>query len=599
MYPRIKSCLAMSHLKYSFAVVLLLAGCAQTGQVALPVHPPEQAKQADVSEPVVASVENIKLPEVKLPEVKLPGIELTNELLYQYLLSEFANQRGFKALAVDVSSELAQQTRDPRLAKRAAQLALESGDMNKTVAAFRLWQETDPSAATAPRVLSSLLLRGGKLDEARDEFMKVLKADPDHAATVFLQLYPLTASYPDKPAVLKMMRELAASYPVVAEAHWLVAQLAVAAGDEPLALQEVRKAKALRAEWDAPVELEAALLAKTEPLAGLDLLSHYLTKYPQADSIRLQYARALLAQKRYQLAHDEFKALSQRSPDNLELAFAVALISLQLNDMPGAEAELRRATAIKGADAVEYFLGQLNEAKTDEAEALIHYRAVTSGEYQFPATLRLVYLLNKLGQLDAARLQLKLAQAVTPARQLQVLMIDAQLLSDAGQYSEAYQVLLQGLLKYPDQTELLYDAAMAADKLNQYAASEKLLRKLIQIKPDFAHAYNALGYSFLERNVHIKEAVTLVEKALALSPDDPAIMDSVGWGYYRSGRLDESVVMLKRSFSANADPEIAAHLGEVLWVRGDKTEATRIWQDSLKAHPDNAPLLTVIKRYQP
>lgn len=584
----------MNPLKYLLIVILLLAGCAQPPGSVLFVQPkqPEQVTQTVVTAPV----EKVKLP---VEEIKLPNIELTNELLYQYLLSEFANQRGYKALAVEGSEELAQQTRDPRLAKRAAQLALESGDMNKTVAAFRLWEETDPSAVMASRVLSSLLLRGGKLDEARVEFAKVLKSDPSQAGIVFMQIYALAADYPDKPAVLQMMRELAASYPAVAEAHWLVAQLAVAAGDEQLALNEVRQAKDLRPEWDAPVALEAALLAKTKPLQSLDLLSHYLTRYPQADAIRLQYARVLLVQKQYQSAHDEFRMLSKNSPDNVELAFAVALISLQLNDLQGAEAELRQATAIKGQDAVEYFLGQLNEAKENETEALIHYRAVKAGQYQFPATLRLVYLLNKQGLLNEALQQLKLAQAVTPAQQIQVVMIEAQLLSDAGRFSEAYRVLKQGLRKYPDQPDLLYDAAMAADKLSHYAASEKLLRKLIKVKPAFAHAYNALGYSLLERNVRLKEAVALVEKALALSPDDPAIMDSVGWGYYRSGRLIDSVAMLRRSFAANPDPEIAAHLGEVLWVRGDRVEAAKIWQDSLKAHPDNAPLQTVMKRYLP
>jgi len=241
----------------------------------------------------------------------------------------------------------------------------------------------------------------------------------------------------------------------------------------------------------------------------------------------------------------------------------------------------------------------LNEAKADETAAMIHYRAVKTGEYQFRSALRLVYLLNKQGQLEEARLALTQAPAATPAQQLQVVMLEAQLLSDAGRYPDAYRVLTQGLIKYPDQPELLYDAAMAADKLNQYAASEKLLRKLIKVKPDMAHAYNALGYSFLERRVHIKEAVILVEKALALSPDDPAIMDSAGWGYYRSGRLDDAVAMLKRSFAANADPEIAAHLGEVLWVRGDKSEAAKIWQNSLKDHADSEPLKAVIRRYLP
>lgn len=583
MYVRIKSCIAMTHFRYLLIAGLLLAGCAHK-----PVAPPETSVQSEPQATVVAEAAPI-----------LPDVELTSELLYEYLLTEFASQRGHKALAVEGSRDLAQKTRDPRLAKRAAQLALESGDMNRTVAAFRFWQETEPSAVMATRVLSSLLMRGGKLEEARIEFVKVLKSEEPRVGPVFMQIYPMAASYPDRVASLQLVRDLAAPYPDVAEAHWVVAQLA--AGDERLALEEVRKAARLRPEWDAPVSLEAALLRKSEPLQSLEVLRRYLANYPKSGEVRLQYARALLEQKQYKAARDEFQILAGAAPDNVELAFSVALISLQMNDLTGAEAQLKAALTRggKGLDAVEYFLGQLSEAKENEAEALIHYREVKTGEYQFSAQLRIVYLLNKLGQVTEARQQLAQASVVTPAQRVQVMMIDAQLLSEAQQYSEAYRVLEQGLTKFPSDADLLFEAGMLADKLGKYDASEKLLRKLIQIKPDHAHAYNALGYSMLERNVRVAEAVLLVERALQLTPDDHAIMDSVGWGYYRSGRLDESVQMLRKAYAGNPDPEIAAHLGEVLWIRGDKAEAEKIWQDSLKSHPDSAPLQAVMKRYLP
>lgn len=579
MSARTKNCIAMNNFRYLIIAALLLAGCAHK-----PVVPLQAAPE------VVAEVDPV-----------LPNVELSSELLYEYLLTEFANQRGHKALAVEGSRELAQKTRDPRLAKRAAQLALESGDMNGTIAAFRFWRETEPTAVMATRVLSSLLMRGGKLEEARVEFVKVLKSEEPKVGPIFMQIYPLAASYPDKAASLQLMRDLSAPYPDVAEAHWVVAQLAQIAGQERLSLDEVRKAARLRPEWDAPATLEASLLRKSDPLQSLEVLRRYLAGYPKAGEVRLQYARALLEQKQYKAARDEFQILAKEAPDNVELAFAVALISLQMNDLAGAEAQLRDALAKggKGLDAVEYFLGQLSEAKEDETEALVHYGEVRTGEYQFSAQLRIAYLLSKQGKMTEARQQLARIQAVTPAQRVQVAMIEAQLLSQAGQLSEAYQVLEQGLAAFPANTDLLFEAGMLADKLGKYDASEKLLRKLIKIKPDHAHAYNALGYSMLERNVRVAEAVLLVEKALELTPDDHAIMDSVGWGYYRSGRLDESVAMLRKAYAGNSDPEIAAHLGEVLWIRGDKAEAEKIWQESLKSHPDSVPLQAVMKRYLP
>jgi tetratricopeptide (TPR) repeat protein len=588
MYARIKSCIAMNKFRHLILASLLITGCAEVPK------PVISAKPEQLEQPVQAAPEPVQ-------EVALPDVELSNDLLYEMLLTEFANQRGQKALAVEGSADLAQKTRDPRLAKRAAQLALESGDMNRAVAAFKLWQEIEPTSLMATRMLSSLLLRGGYLEEARPYLVTVLKADGPNVGITFLQLYPLMAPYPDKAAALKLMRDLAAPYPEVSEAHWVVAQLAQAAGNEMLALDEARLAHKQRPSWDAPVSLEAQLLSRTAPEQSLTLLARYLSDYPQANELRLQYARELLEQKKYQAAHDEFQYLAHESPDNVELAFAVALISLQLNDLPGAEAELKAALDKNGKnqDAVEYFLGQLNEAKEDAAEALLHYRGVHAGEYQYAAQLRVAYLLSRQGKLDEARRVLQQAQVDTPARRAELVIVEAQLLREAQQSEAAFQVLQLGLVKLPDNPELLYEAGMQAELLGRYDESEQLLRRLIKIKPDHAHAYNALGYGFLERNVRTNEALTLVEKALQLAPGDHAIMDSVGWAYYRAGRLNESVAMLRRAYDGNPDPEIAAHLGEVLWVRGDKEEAARLWQDSLKEHPDNEPLRAVMKRFIP
>ncbi len=578
----------MSHLNYLIAVSLLLVGCAQTTKPIVLEKPT----------PVVAPVTQVMPPVVA---VTLPGIELTDAILYQYLLTEFANQRGHKALAVEGSEELAQQTRDPRLAKRAAQLALESGDMNRAVAALKLWQETEPSSSMATRMLSQLLLRGGRLDEALIEFIKVIKEDEFNRGAIFLQLYPMMAAYPDKRAILGLMSELARPYPEVAEGHWVVAQLALSAGDSVLALKEVREAARLRPEWDWPVALEAQLLSPAFPEQTLQVLSLFLARYPGASEIRLQYARALLALKQYALAHDEFEKLSLLAPDRVEMAFAVALITMQLKDLPGAEAELKHALEKggKGQDTVAYFLGQLNEAKENDTQALIYYREVKAGEYQYRAQLRVIDLLHKQGKLLEARQYLQQISGEGEKDKLQLLMIDAQMLRENHQSLEAMQILQEGLKKFPDNEALLYEVAMLADSLGQFDASEKILRHLIYLKPDHAQAYNALGYSLLERNVRINEALVLVEQALRLAPNDPAIMDSVGWGYYRSGKLNESVAMLRSAFLANPDPEIAAHLGEVLWVKGDKAEAIQIWQASLKASPDSAPLQAVMKRYLP
>jgi len=581
----------MAQFKYILLGSLLLTACA---------HAPARTPVNQIGQPEAADQVEQPEPQAEAPQV-LPNVELSSELLYEFLLSEIASQRGNDTLAVEGSSDLAKKTRDPRLAMRAAHLALQFGQNDKAIEALRIWRDADPSSLMARRMLSSVLLRSGKLDEASEELVKLLKADEDHSAQTFVQIYQMLATYPDKAAALKLLRQLAQLYPRVAEAHWGVAQLAQASGDGELALNEARQARSLRPEWDMAVSLEALLLQKNAPQQGLDVLRSYLSSYPDAREIRLQYARALLDQKQYKPARDEFQRMADENPDNPDMAYAIALISLQLNDFKSAEIQLKQALSKgkKEQDTVQYYLGQLSEAKKNEEEAIAYYRGVKDGEYLMAAQIRIAYLLSKRGQLAEARQLLQQARATDNQQRVQLVMIEAQLLREANQFDEAYRVLNQALEKLPNHIDLLYETAMMADKIGKPDVFEQLMRKLIKIKPDHAQAYNALGYGMLERNERIPEAMLLVEKALQLAPDDAAIMDSVGWGYYRSGKLDESVKMLRRAFAGNANPEIAAHLGEVLWVRGDKDEAKKIWQDSLKENSGNEQLQAVIKKFGP
>ena len=597
----------MTDLKYIILGSLLLAACAQPAiqpQGQNPVEPaaenPAEPAEENPEEPAAENPVEQSMPQAESKE-KLPNVDLTSDMLYEYLVSEIASQRGNVGVAAEASLDLARKTRDPRIAMRAAQLALQSGQTDKAIEAIKVWREIDPESPMATRTLSAVLLRSGMLDEARQELTKMLQAKDVNAGQVFFQTYQMLAPYSDKAAALKFMRDLAQPYPGVAEAHWGVAQLALASGDDELAVNEAKQAYSLRPDWDMAVSLEAHLLEDNAPKQGLEVLRAFLSKHPEASEIRLQYARALLEEKQYKQSRDEFRKLAEEAPDNPELAFAIALISLQLNDLQGAETQLKQAL-IKGKkdqDTVQYYLGQLSEAKKNDDEALERYRQVTGGEHQFAAQLRIVYLLNKRGQLAEARLQLHLMQAADNAQRVQLVLIEAQLLRAANQHAEAYRLLRENLEKLPNHPDLLYETGMEADMNGERGVFEQMMRKLIRIKPDYAHAYNALGYSLLDRNERIPEAMEMVKKALQLAPNDAAIMDSVGWGFYRTGDLDESIKMLRRAYAVNPDPEIAAHLGEVLWQHGDKEEAKKIWQESLKANQGNAPLQAVMKRFMP
>jgi tetratricopeptide (TPR) repeat protein len=288
-------------------------------------------------------------------------------------------------------------------------------------------------------------------------------------------------------------------------------------------------------------------------------------------------------------------------PENGDLAFAVAMISLELGELDRAEKELMQALGKgkKDQSTLYYYLGQLNEAKKLDEVALQQYKQVVEGDYTYTARLRVAYLLGKANRLNEARDYLHQTPIQNNQQRVQVLLIEAQLLRDAKQVEEAYQVLTQGMEKLPNFPDLIYETAMLADQLAKHDAFEQLMRKVIEIKPDYAQAYNALGFSLLDRNERVAEAMQLVEKANQLAPDDAGIIDSVGWGHYRLGNLDKSIEFLRRAFNSNPDPEIAAHLGEVLWVQGVKDQANKVWGEALKSHPENAVLQNTIKKFTP
>jgi tetratricopeptide (TPR) repeat protein len=247
-------------------------------------------------------------------------------------------------------------------------------------------------------------------------------------------------------------------------------------------------------------------------------------------------------------------------------------------------------------DGVRDLLGQIAEEQKLWPRAIEWYESVSEGEHAVPARMRTANAIAKQGKLDEARAFLQRASADYPEQHVQLVVAEAQLLRDANRPRDAYEVLGQALKSEPDQPDLLYDFALTAEKLERFDVLETNLKKLIEVRPDHAHAYNALGYSYAERNTRLPEARKLIEKALELAPEDHFIIDSLGWVLYRQGDLKGALEQLRRAYDGRPDAEIGAHLGEVLWVLGRQDEANRIWQESLKTSPENETLLKTIKR---
>lgn len=575
----------------SLLLPLLVAACTHVPQQ----NPESQATEEHEMDAAVVVGEEDNKAQI------YPKIDLTGEMLYTFLLADIAAQRGQTELAAQGYVSLATSTRDPRVARRAAQLAFESHQYEQTLEALKLWQELEPKIVMPKQMLATVLLSGGKLEEARPYLVEILEADQKNVVRNFVQLYPLFRRAADKVAAYKMLQDLSKPYLDYAEVHWILSQAAESAGQHEEALSEVRRARALRPEWELSLLLEAQLLKAKAPDEALSITEKYLTKYPEADDARLFYARTLLEQKNYQESRAQFQRLLVAKPDNSELAFAIALLSIELGEFDRAEIELKQALGAgnKNSATVHYYLGQLHEAKKDYPVAMQEYTQVKEGEYVFPSRLRMAYLLIKAGKLNEAREVLHQTEASNNLQRAQLILSEGQMLREANQYDAAFKVLSKGLETLPNHPDLLYEAAMVAEKQGKPEISEEMLRKLIKVSPEHAHAYNALGYSFMERNVHLEEALQLVEKAHQLAPDDPAILDSVGWGHYLTGNLSKSVEYMRRAYAVMPDPEIAAHLGEVLWKQGEREEAKDIWLNNLKNNPDSMALKAVMKKFLP
>ncbi len=532
----------------------------------------------------------------------LPGVPLTPRVLYQFLLAEIAGQRGQIANSADLYLDLAKQTRDPRIARRAAEIAAHARRMDVAMQATQLWLEIEPASLPARVALVNLLVSQGRYEELKRATADLIAAQPQQVGQNLLRLNRLFARAPDRKAVRDVIEAVTVPYLQLPEAHYVRAVTAFENRDLAAAQAAIGQALQIKPDWGAGVLLRAQMLEKR---AALALLEEFIAAQPRAREVRLVYARALVSEKRYAEARRHFGILLEQSagtPEkNGDLLFAAAVLALQLNDPVDAE-KLLQQLAVLGhaeADKAHLYLGQIAAEGKRPDEALRWFALVGHGEHYLSARLQAARLLAQQGRVEEARRLLAGSQANTPAERVQLLIGESQLLREAGQFADAHAALTAGLEQQPDQPELLYEIALIAEKLGRIDELETRLRRLIALKPDHAHAYNALGYTFADRNIHLAEARKLIDKALELAPGDPLILDSKGWVLFRLGETQAALEVLTQAFGMRSDPEIAAHLGEVLWALGRKDAARQTWEKARREHPANEVLTETIQRLAP
>jgi tetratricopeptide (TPR) repeat protein len=570
----------------SLAAAALASGCAQQPSQ------PDDAATASSQPPVSASSRSAA------DNPALPKLDLSRGILFEFLLAEIAGQRGNTSTSVQAYADLARRTHDPRVARRATEVAIFARQNDIAIETAKIWRESEPESARALQVLAGLLINEGRLEEAEPHLKDLLATDTTSAANSFTQLARTLATAPDKQAALSVMQRLAAPYDKLPQAHYALAQAAANAAQDELALKEVRRAQDLRPDWEAAALLEAQIRQKASSDGAIASLRAYLNKYPNSRDVRLGYARLLVGEKRFSEARDEFQRLLADFPGNSDVVYSVALLSLQLNDYSLAEQNLRRLLDMdfRDKDSARLYLGQIAEEQNKLEDALKWYDEVEEGEQYLPAQVRFAQVLAKQGKLGEARDHLHSVEASNGQQRVQLILAEAQLLRDANREKEAFDLIGKALADQPEQPDLLYDYAMLAERVDRMDLLESSLRKLITIRPDHAHAYNALGYSLADRNLRLPEAHDLIEHALKLAPDDLFIVDSMGWVLYREGRLKDAISWLRKAFNGRPDAEIAAHLGEVLWVSGDRGEAEKVWREAGEKNPKSDVLTKTMQR---
>ncbi|CAN4268256.1 NrfG FOG, TPR repeat [Methylophilaceae bacterium] len=538
--------------------------------------------------------------EITAPKTKLPTITSASpEFVYKYLLGEIAGQRGDITLASQLFLDLAKQTRDARLAERAAKAAAYANQPGIALQAATLWVELDRTSLEAQQASSQLLVASGNLKQAKPHIQQLL-ARPETRANGFLYLNTLLANQKDKNEVLESIKEFAAPYPKLPEARLAVAQAAINADNNSLAKTELSAADKLSPGWEIAAQLQGQMIFKESPTKAITFYQDFLKKYPQANDVRMTYAKTLVNQKRHTEAKPEFVRLVEESKGSPEISAVVGLLSLESNDYKDADKYFEQALAggFKEPEQLYIYLGRSAERQKNDAKALTWYDKIQpSSERYLEGRLSAANAIARTKNLDAAISMLDNVDELTPEQQIVVIQTQANMLGQAKRHQESFDLMSIAVKNTPNSPELIYDYAMAAERLVKLDVMETELRKVILMKPDFAAAYNALGYSFADRNIKLDEAKTLIETALKLQPNDHYMLDSLGWVHYRLGNLALAVENLRKAYEMQADPEIAAHLGEVLWKQGQQEEAKKIWGLALKEYPANDLLVATAKKF--
>ncbi len=555
------------------------------------------------------------LAEAKAAQEAAPSSALNSALFYQLLIGEITTQGGEPSAGFALMLDAARKTKDAQLYQRATEIALQSRSGDAALQAAQAWTQEMPDSREANRYVLQILIALGRITETAEPLKTELRLAPEIERLSVLASIPRAyARATDKTAAGAVVEDALASYlnnpanPGAASAAWTtVSRMRLAAGNSRGAVEAAQRGQAASATAEGPA-LVALELMEPLPAEGERIVMKYLDGNAKAmPEIRMGYARALLDAQRYAEAAAQLQVLTREKPDFPDAWLVLGSLQLQDNQLAQAQASLERYVGLvqqqpaeaersRGLAQAYLSLSQVAEKRKDYGAAESWLGKIENSADMIQAQTRRASILASQGKLEQGRQLIRQLPEKTPAEARLKVNAEIALLRDVKQYRLAYDALAQALVKSPNEPELLYDQAMMAEKLGQLDEMERLLRQVITLKPDYHHAYNALGYSLAERNIRLPEAKELIRKALTYAPTDPFIRDSLGWVEFRMGNTAEAASIFEAAYKAKPDAEIAAHYGEVLWSMGQRDRAIAIWKEGKLINPENETLLETLKR---
>ena len=540
---------------------------------------------------------------------------LDAELFYRLLVGEITAREGDAGAGFALILDSARKTNDAQLYQRAVEIALQSRSGDAALQAAMAWKQAQPNAQDANRYVLQILIALNRIQDTLEPLKRGIELTPAAERSRAISAIPRAyARVSDKKMASSVVENALSTYvinPTTAVAAWTtLGRMRLASGDAPGALEAVQKGQATNAQDEGPALVALEIMNPKLPVAEA-VVKKYLSDNPKAiPEIRMGYARGLLDAQRYSEAGTQLQIVIKDKPDFAPAWLVLGSLQLQDNQLALAQTSLERYVVLnlaanlqseedepnRGLAQAYLSLAQIAEKRKDFAGAEAWINKIENSGDMMQAQTRRASILASRGQLAEGRQLIRSLPERNPGDARLKLLSEIGLLRDLKQYQMAYDLLAQAAAASPQETDLLYDQAMMAEKLGQLPEMERLLRRVIAIKPDAYNAYNALGYSFADRNVRLPEAKVLIQKALEFVPNDPYIRDSLAWVEFRMGNNAEAAKIFADAFKTKPDAEIAAHYGEVLWAMGQRDKALSIWREGQLLNPENDTLVETLKR---